>query len=124
MVVNGSFAVDELSASGSTATVIVGVGRILGKIDSDMKFIPRSSDAIKQGILFTLIRNQEIGADGKTLKDAGPAQWKIDTKANDNVVWLNLDTAIRYVTEIGNKTTVASTARNIKETLVTLGRYR
>lgn len=99
-----------------------------GRIDSNLRYSPPSKPkAFKTGIVFNLTLTpsytQMFGPDGKTeieRKPMGPgySAWKIEGPTFPR--WTTVNTAIRYVLEMRNKTTDPATKKNADETLTKL----
>ncbi len=128
VVIPEDSSVDEWTTNGNTALILVGLGKTVGTVDSNMAFVRDSSDAIKEGILFNVVftdRYWILNEDGKTVKEvSGVPEWKIDTKGTDTVIWLSLETAIRYVTQIRDEVTNVAIKKNADKTLAILKHYR
>jgi hypothetical protein len=120
VVISEDSSVDEWTTNGNTALILVGHGKTVGTVDSNMAFVRDSSDAIKEGILFNVVLTDKywiLNEDGKTVKEvSGVPEWKIDTKGTDTVIWLSLDTAIRYVTQIRDEAADISIKKNAGKT--------
>ncbi len=125
VVVSPEFSVWDPIVNGSRATVNVDLKSIIGEISPEMRFTRHSTDAIKEGILFKLEHTSkywELSSDGKALREiTGPPQWRIDEPSGK--IWLNVDTAIHYVTEIRNKTNDPEIKRNAVQTITRLGAW-
>jgi len=66
-----------------------------------------------------------LGGDGKPSREVpGPLEWKIVGVGNGmgNNMWLTTDTAIRYVTQISEKTKDAVIKQNAAKTITQLKR--
>jgi hypothetical protein len=111
---------------GDKADVTVGFGDA-GKIDSALRYLPpQPTRAIKTGMLYhfvlapthwTMFKSDGKAITGKEEK-SGPVTWQIDDPPGPP--WTTVNTAIRYVLEIRNKTTDPVIKKNADETLLKL----
>lgn len=103
---------------GSTAHITV---EILpqGQIDSTLRFTP--SESYKAGLVYNLLltdKHWELGSDGTPKEMTGPPEWRIEDTAS--TLWLSIDAAIHYVTDVRDKTTDPSIKKNADQTLTKL----
>lgn len=102
---------------GDYADVTVGV-RMAGQIDSELKYSESRSKSIKQGVAFHLIRGDAKDQLSKSASGAAKtkrSEWKLDHPSG--VIWLNLSTAIRYVSDQVNQTNDPILKKNAANTL-------
>jgi hypothetical protein len=111
----------QTSIDGDTAAVVMGFID-QGKVDSSLRYSPpEPTDAIKTGKLYKLSRVTTrmplYGADGKTVIEnrPGPIEWQIEGSQGQG--WTTVNTAIRYVLEMRNKTTDPTVRKNADETI-------
>lgn len=107
-------------------TAQVDVGFIdAGHIDSKLRYFPpKPSKVLKTGMLYELVLTPThglmFGSDGKTVlrQIPGPNEWKI--KSPQGPPWTTVNTAVRYVLEVRNKSTDPVIRKNANETLARL----
>lgn len=103
----------------TTARVAVGI-EPEGRIDSTLHLVP-SGLTPKAGILYDLVltdKHWELGHNGQTREVTGPLEWRIIQ--SDPVIWVTVDTAIRYVTLMRDKTKDSVIKKNADATLAKL----
>lgn len=122
-VISNRYGVNAASAEGDHATVDMEF-TLLGTLNSHLKFTPAPpSKTYKTSMHYTLTRvpahDIRYGADGKTIVSdkelADLRVWLIDGEPQKP--WTTVNTAIRYVLEIKNKTKDADLRQNAEETL-------
>jgi len=89
--------------------VMIGIERI-GEVDSELRFRPWRTNAVKEGVTLNLIRVQS------------PDQWRID--GTGEVLWLNVQTAIRYVERMRTETKDTELKLNAEKTFTALKKAR
>ena len=94
----------------------------LGDLDSSLRFTSGVPGGIKvrEGYTLALSNKYSVpGAAGKPGQEfIGPNRWKIEAAPSEQ--WITVNTAIRYVTEMRNKTNDPAIKQNADETLVKL----
>jgi hypothetical protein len=127
-VVSNSWAVNHESVQGDNAEVLVGF-RDAGQIDGLLRYKPpKDSLDIKSGRTYRLVFSPShwntYAPEGKTLAEqkTGPPGWQI--AGPRGAPWTTVNTAIRYVLEMREKSTDPATKRNANETLRQLLKFR
>src|SRR5439155_1346316 len=88
----------------------------LGRIDPALRYMPPASGVLKTTGVYRLVRIQEATSPASTIRSS---QWKIEEPPT--FLWLNKETAIRYVAAMRDKTgDVASWMRTRRYTPVVL----
>lgn len=95
----------------------------MGQIDSALKYVPPSkTDAIKTAVIYHFVLvpmySMMYGSDGKTIisrQATGSYAWQIEGQPAPP--WTTVNTAIRYVLEIRNRTTDPRIRKNADVTL-------
>ena len=91
----------------------------LGRIDDQLRYTASDSAYDKIAVVYHLVltdKSWELEPDGITEKQvSGPATWRIENP--EPILWLSVDTAVRYVTKMRDKTTDPIIKRNANETL-------
>lgn len=65
----------------------------------------------------------EFAPDHRTLREvSGPPEWRLEKEYNH--LYVTLDTAIRYLTQVRDSTTDPVIKKNAAQSLATLSRYR
>ncbi len=108
-----------MEIKGTTARVTVGI-EPEGRLDSTLHLVP-SGLTPKAGIWYDLVltdKHWELGHNGQTREVTGPLEWRI--KQCEPAIWITVDTAIRYVTEMRDKTTAPVIKKNADATLAKL----
>lgn len=105
--------------NGNTAEVVVQYGGEAGRIDSTLRYTPSEDRAV--AIVFRLdfipTYSRTFGPDGKVMKEVPFGdEWRLEVPAQ-TLPWATVNTAIRYVLEVRNKTTDAAIRRNANKTL-------
>jgi hypothetical protein len=98
----------------------------MGKIDAELRYMPPPKTGfVKTGFLYHLVAvsaySMMYGPDGKTLvekKPIGSRVWQI--QGSPGPPWTTVNTAIRYVLEMREKTTNPVIKKNADETLAKL----
>jgi hypothetical protein len=126
-VFSNRYGVDSAHITANTATVEVGFKNV-GHIDSRLRYSPPRklpSRVLQTAFLFRLAVTPlyvlMYGPDGKSLvekKPTGNSAWKIVEPAP--MPWTTVNTAIRYVLEMRNKTIDPIIKKNADETLTQL----
>jgi hypothetical protein len=124
-VISGKYkySVDERWVKGNQAEIANGYVD-LGRIDSDLHYSPPDSRFYdnKTAVLYHLVltdRHWEIGPDGITEREvSGPLAWRIEKP--EPILWITVDTAIRFVKGVGEKTTDPIIKKNAEQTLAKL----
>ncbi len=117
-VVSDDYSVWDAWVKGNTATVNVGVARILEDVDEKLIFKPHSTRAIKEGVLFKLAstdKHWESGPDGRDNEVSGPIAWRINEPSVR--IWLTVEATIRYVEGSSEQTGDASIKQNGERTI-------
>lgn len=124
--------VEETARTENWAEVSVSTS-LLGEIDAALRFKP----VPKQGAYGVLLlqstqvtfhvvlteKQWRVNRDGgRDYEVTSSPQWLIDCDQSD--IWINRETAIRYVTDMRDKTGDPAIKRNAEETLATFKRYR
>lgn len=115
----------EMRSDGSSKEVAVGYWDA-GSVDAKLRYTPPAkTDAVKTAVAYTLVTVPSYlmiyGPDGKTLvekRPTGSRVWVIQGSQNRPVTTVN--TAIRYVLEMREKTTDLASKENANETLAQL----
>jgi hypothetical protein len=96
-----------------------------GTVNSSLRYSPpEPTNAIKTGKLYKLSRVTTrmpiYGSDGKSVIEIkpGPIEWQIE--GNQGQRWTTVNTAIRYIIEMRNKTTDPTVRKNADETIAKL----
>ncbi len=121
-VIGGDYSVSQkpLVVKGDTATVTVDIEDEAG-LDSNLSLVQPIAGTIKSGLAFNLVLTNkywELGDDGKLKQVIGPPQWKIADAWT--TVWISVDTAIRYVTDMRSRTTDPIVKKNADKTIASL----
>ena len=115
------YSVDERWINGNEAEIANGCFD-LGRIDDSLHYTPPDPRYHKTAVLYHLVltdKHWEIGPDGVTEKEiTGPPAWRI--KNPEPVLWLTVDTAIRYISEMRDKTKDSTIRKNAEQTLTKL----
>ena len=94
----------------------------LGDLDSSLRFTTRAPSGIKVREDYTLVLSNKYslpGASGKPAQELlGPSRWKIADSPPEQ--WITVNTAIRYVTEMRDKTTDPAIKQKANQTLAKL----
>lgn len=115
----------DRSLKDGTVRVTVGVG-FQGQIDSELRLIPVQGQGGGR-VMLDLTQTKhywEPAPDGKVKEVTGLPQWRIKPSSVGAMVFLETDTAIRYVREMRQKATDPAIRRNADKTIATLSRYR
>jgi hypothetical protein len=113
----------QRSIDGKTVEVAVRYGGEAGRIDSALRYTPSSDRAV--GMMFRLVfvttYLTTYGSDGKTVTQRSPLgdEWRFE-RPPPGLPWTTVNTAIRYVLEMRNKTSDPAVKRNADKTLVEL----
>ncbi len=117
----------QLRTEGDAAEVLVGFANA-GQIDSALRYTPpKVTAALKTGMSYRLVfgpshgKMSVIGPDGKVKEEkevTGPSEWRID--GSQGSPWTTVNTAIRYVLEMRDKSTDPVIERNADDTLAKL----
>jgi hypothetical protein len=118
---------DPAFRSDTRADVIVGVTGKIWKIDPQVKFSEYSSPTeVKTSLYYTVVldnKHWELGPNGQAAKQVtGSPEWRIEG-TNDSI-WLTVESAIHYVTDVRNHTSDQTIKKNADRTLVSLKRLR
>src|SRR5260370_24359742 len=110
---------------GNTAEVMVGGGSA-GQIDSSVHYTPPDTRFAKEGVMYNLVptdKHWEFEPDGRTLKEVtGPLEWRCkDTPGA--AIYLTVESAIRYVKKVRDKSSDPTIKKNADKTLAILKRY-
>jgi hypothetical protein len=122
-VISGKYkySVDERWIKGNQAEIWNGCID-LGRIDDALRYKPpdpRYDKAVVSYHLVLIDKHWEFGPDGVTEKEvSGPLAWRIENP--EPVIWLTVDTAVRYVKEVREKTTDLTLKKNADQTLTKL----
>jgi hypothetical protein len=98
----------------------------MGKIDSTLRYTPAAkTEFIKTGFLYHLVTVPAYlmmyGPDGKTLVEKKPAGYRVwQIQGSPGPPWTTVNTAIRYVLEMRDKTTDPAIKKNADQTLAKL----
>jgi hypothetical protein len=94
----------------------------MGKIDSSLRYTPPKTEFVETGFLYHLVAVPAYsnGSDGKLVdkKPIGSRLWQI--QGSPRPPWTTVNTAIRYVLEMRNKTTDPAIKKNADQTLAEL----
>jgi hypothetical protein len=98
----------------------------MGKIDSELRYTPsQKTEFMKMAFRYHMVAVPAYlgiyGPDGKTLVEKRPVGyrvWKIE--GSPGTPWTTVNTAIRYVLEVREKTTDPAVKKNGDQTLATL----
>jgi hypothetical protein len=125
-VVSNYYGVISASTSGNSAEVDMDY-QAVGKIDSALRFTPApKSQFVKTAIVYRLVLGptplRMFGPDGKMEeKMTGHVEWRIESPQDSP--WTTVNTAIRYVLEMRDKTTDPDIKKNATQTLAALLHY-
>lgn len=115
------YSVDERWVKGNQAE-IANECVYLGRIDDLLRYRPPDSRYDKTEVLHHLVltdKHWEFESDGNTEKEVGgPPAWRIENP--EPLLWVTVDTAVRYVTQIRDKTTDPVIKKNADQTLTKL----
>jgi len=118
VVYKGSVISDPI-VHGTRAEVTVDI-QPQGRINSELLFIP--SESYKSGLLVRLTltdKHREQDSHSRLGKETiGAPEWRIEGAGN--MLWISVDTAIRYVTEMRAKTSNPLIKKNADRTLAKL----
>jgi hypothetical protein len=115
----------QLTSKDDSADVAVGYID-LGEIDSALSYKPApKAESIKQGYLYHLVAvpayTLMYGPDGKTLIEKKPVGYRVwQIQGQPGPPWTTVNSAIRYVLEMRDKTTDPAHRKNADETLAAL----
>jgi len=90
----------------------------LGRIDTALRYTPPESGVLKTTGVYRLVRTQEGISPASTIRSS---QWKIEEPPT--FLWLNKETAIRYVAAMRDKTGDPVIRKNADRTLAVLKRH-
>jgi hypothetical protein len=100
-----------------TAEIEVGVLGVWG-IASDMRFFV-ASKTMKSGVLYKLVLTslhwEQGTGETSAIPLGGPLEWRIGER--DNTIWLGPDAALRYVSDIRDRTTDPEIRKNSTTTI-------
>jgi hypothetical protein len=117
--------VSERWIKGNRAEVQDGWWDPLGSFDSALRYIPNSKTGTDGNIgVYHLIltdKHWEHGADGSAKEVTGPLHWKIDGPLTRR--WTTVEAAIRYVTQMRDKSSDALVKQNADKTIEILQRH-
>ncbi len=127
-IVSEDFEVHETAIKQDSAKLYLYFPRFYGSLDSTLRFEPALKGAPGGGIIkegatadYSLVlaeKHWEVEPDGRELKEAtGAPQWRIESS---QVGTISLATAIRYVTEMRDKSTDPAIRKNAEQTLTKL----
>jgi hypothetical protein len=106
------------------AIVHINVGGLSWKIDPKMR-IRVFRDEFKGIMIYYLIptsKHWEFTPDGQTLREvSGPPEWRIDYEGEE---WLTKNNAIRYLTQVRDRTSDPTIKKNAEESIAVLKRHR
>jgi hypothetical protein len=120
IVIDKDYSVWDPVVKDDTAEVMIGISPPLWNIDSQMRIshFP-ARDETKSGVAIKLIRSSKywhFGPDGRTLKEeSGEPEWRIAEPAMS--IWLTVDAAIRYATQMRDSSKDPVTKKNATQTL-------
>jgi hypothetical protein len=125
VVIARNYSVDEMWVRGDRAQVYNGY-EDLGRIDSSLRYRSPDKSLFKTATLYHLTltnKHEELGLSEKTPREvAGPLEWRIEDAAT--VLWLTLNTATRYVTEMRDKAADPTVRENGDATIMILKRLQ
>lgn len=117
--------ISERWIKGNQAEVQDGWWDPVGSFDSALRYIPSSQTRTEGNIgIYHLILTDkywEHGADGSAKELTGPLQWKIDGPLTRR--WTTVEAAIRYVTQMRDKSSNAVVKQNADKTVEVLQRH-
>jgi hypothetical protein len=112
------YSVDQRWIKGHEAEIANGCVD-LGRIDATLRYTRSGSHYDKSAVIYHLVltdRHWEFGLDGITEKEeSGPRAWRIENP--EPLLWITVDTAIRYVKEAREKTTDPTIKKSADQTL-------
>jgi len=121
VVIDRDFSVWDRAIEVKGDTVRIAVGILpMWRIDSALRLLP-SGLTPKSGILYDLVltdKHWELGSNGQETEVSGRPEWRI--KQEDPVIWITVDTALRYVAEMRDKTKDPVIKKNADATLAKL----
>jgi hypothetical protein len=115
---------------GNTAEIDIGYGDA-GQIDSSLRYTPpKPTRAIKTGVFYRLVyvrthwTQRSFHKNGKMEEKEmiGPMEWQID--GSPEQPWTTVNTAIRYVLEVRDKTNNPVIRRNADRTITELLKWK
>jgi hypothetical protein len=89
-----------------------------GQIDTALRYTPPESGVLKTTGVYRLVRTQEGVSPTSTIRST---EWKIEEPPT--FLWLNKETAVRYVAEMRDKTSGPLVKKNADRTLAVLRRH-
>ncbi len=133
LVVSDNYELKEDVLSTTHAQVDLNFDYLYGRLDSTLHFQqeqggPSNGSVIKSGLsarfkLAYTDKYWELESDDQTLKEVTAApEWRIEDF--QTFLFIDLRTAIRYVTEMGDKTTNPTIKKNADATLATLKKFQ
>jgi hypothetical protein len=124
-VFNYGFSVWDPKIQDSTAEVIVGTAGDVWKIEPSTH-LSICSDQGKDFWVNKLVltsKHWEFASDHKTLREvSGPREWRFEKPGS--LIFLNIDTAIQYLTRVRDSTADPTIKKNAEESIATLKRNR
>lgn len=115
------YSVDERWVKGNQAEIANECVE-LGRIDDVLHFTPTNLASDKKDVVHHLVltdKHWEIGSDGVTEKEVGgPLAWRIENP--EPLLWITVNTAIRYVKEARERTADPTLKKNADQTLAQL----
>lgn len=128
-VVSNHWGIESVSVDGEKATVTVEYLQNIGKIDSQLRYTPpRKNSDFKAVFVHHLALSPVYSIlykeDGKTIEQKVPVskEWQISDTVRDR--WTTVNTAIRYVLEIRDKSTDPIIKKNSTDTLKQLLQFQ
>lgn len=122
VVIGEDYSVRETRVAGNHAEVIV-TYRELGEIDSSLHYSPPEASSRRLVAQYDLILTSKgTSVTAGTAEATGARQWRIENL--QRVVWMGLAAAVRYVTEIRDKSTDPLIKRNASITLMELRKFQ
>jgi hypothetical protein len=121
VVVDDDASVWKPVISGDSADVTVGV-RKEGTIDSNLKFVTSDGGAVKEGIVFHLVRTDKYSSGAENQPEHHSAmEWRFEKSGT--VIWLTASSAIRYIDLTSAKTADPIVKQNAARTIAILKRH-
>jgi hypothetical protein len=118
-VVSNHWWPEQRLINGKTAEIMVQYGGEAGRIDSALRYTPSGDRSV--GMIFALdfipTYSPTYGQDGKVIKETPMGdEWRFEVPSQ-SIPWTTVNTAIRYVLEMRDKTSDPAVKRNADKTL-------
>jgi hypothetical protein len=130
IVVGQDYSVWDPVISNGMAEVAVGFhDSCKCNLDPQLRLVPsKTIHAIKTSVKFKLVlapRHWETDSQGRAVREIeGTPEWRIDAYSTNSPIWLTVDAAIRYLTEVRDKIKDPTMKTNADASLEKLKRLR